>query len=102
MWRDHNSIVNLPPPIGQTVNPKWTVFGQDAAQGTLAIFSRDEKTLYEALSIHPSVRGSVTLSLFGLLGATNAVYTALFHFSPFQAIHAFDTDFWFLRLSCES
>ena len=44
------------------------------------LFSRDEATLYERVSVRPSigwsVRPSVTLSLFGLLGATNAVYTA--------------------------
>ena len=44
------------------------------------VFSRDEATLYERVSVRPSVRPlvrwSVTLSFFGLLGATNAVYTA--------------------------
>ena len=46
-----------------------------------AIFSRDEATLYERVSVRrlvgPSVLPSVTLLLFGLLGATYAVYTAL-------------------------
>ena len=46
------------------------------------VFSRDEATLYERVTIRPSVRWSVrwsvTLSLFGLLLATNVVYTALF------------------------
>ena len=45
-------------------------------------FSRDEATLYERVSVGwlvgRSVRRSVTLLLLGLLGATNAVYTALF------------------------
>ena len=45
-----------------------------------AIFSRDEATLYERVpvrwSVRPSVRWLVTLSFFGLLAATNAVYTA--------------------------
>ena len=48
------------------------------------VFSRDAATLYERVSVRPSVRWSVrwsirpsvTLSFFGLLGATNAVYTA--------------------------
>ena len=43
-------------------------------------FSRDEATLYEGVSVGPSVGPSVgwsvTSSFFGLLGATNAVYTA--------------------------
>ena len=44
------------------------------------LFSRDAATLYERVSVRPSVGWSVgplvTLSFFGLLGATNAVYTA--------------------------
>ena len=49
-------------------------------QGTFLffLFSRDEATLYERVSVRWSVGPSVTLSLFGLLGATNAAYTALF------------------------
>ena len=39
----------------------------------LLISCRDEATLYEGVS----VRRSVTSYFFGLLGATNAVYTAL-------------------------
>ena len=39
-------------------------------------FSRDAATLYERVSLRPLVRPSVTLSFFGRLGATNAVYTA--------------------------
>ena len=62
----------------------------DTAQKRLVnhdwIFSRDEATLYEGVSVRPSVGPSigpsvgwpVTSSFFGLLGATNAVYTALF------------------------
>ena len=46
------------------------------------LFSRDEATLYERVSVRPSVgwsvRPSVTLPLFDLLGATNAVYSTLF------------------------
>ena len=46
-----------------------------------SFFSRDEATLYEGV-VCPSVRRSdgrsVTCYFFGLLGATNAVYTALF------------------------
>ena len=38
-------------------------------------FSRDEATLYEGMSVRPSV----TSYLFGLLGATYAVYTALLY-----------------------
>ena len=45
-------------------------------------FSRNEATPYEGLSVHPSdgwmVGRSVTSYFFGLLGATNDVYTALF------------------------
>ena len=45
---------------------------------SILLFSRDEATLYERVSVRPSVRWSVrpsvprsvTLSLFGLLGAT--------------------------------
>ena len=45
---------------------------------SILLFSRDEATLYERVSVRPSVgslvrwlvRPSVTLSLFGLLGAT--------------------------------
>ena len=44
------------------------------------VFSRDAATLYERVSVRWSVGWSVdrsvTLSFFGLLGATNAVYTA--------------------------
>ena len=40
------------------------------------VFSRDAATLYERVSLRPLVGPSVTLSFFGLLGATNAVYTA--------------------------
>ena len=48
-----------------------------------SIFSRHEATLYEGVSVHPSVGPSVgwivrNQLFFGLLGATNAVYTALF------------------------
>ena len=47
-----------------------------------SIFSRDEATLYEGVSVRPSVRRmvgrSVTSFFYGPLGATNAVYTALF------------------------
>ena len=47
------------------------------------LFSRDEATLYEGVSVRRSVRRmvrpSVTSYFFGLLGATNAVYTALFY-----------------------
>ena len=42
----------------------------------LLVFSRDEATLYERVSVRPLVGWLVTLSSFGLLGATNAVYTA--------------------------
>ena len=49
---------------------------------SILLFSHDEATLYERVSVRwsvgPSVRPSFTLSLFGLLGATYAVYTALF------------------------
>ena len=45
-----------------------------------SFFSCDAATLYERVSVRwlvgPSVGPSVTLSFFGLLGATNAVYTA--------------------------
>ena len=48
----------------------------------LEIFSRDKATLYEGVSVRPSVGWSdgrsVTSYFFGLLGETNAVYTALF------------------------
>ena len=40
----------------------------------IGIFLVATKRLYK--SVCPSVRPSVTLSFFGLLGATNAVYTA--------------------------
>jgi len=43
------------------------------------LFSRDEATLYERLSVRPSVGwlvGWLRFRFFGLLGATNAVYTA--------------------------
>ena len=50
------------------------------------VFSRDDASLHERVSVRwigPLVRWlvhpSVTLSLFGLLGATYAVYTALFY-----------------------
>ena len=50
----------------------------------LFVFSRDEATLYEGVSVRPSVRPlvrpSVTLSLYGLLGATYAVYTAMWFY----------------------
>ena len=46
------------------------------------VFSRSEVTLKEGVSVGPTVGPSVgsyvMLSLFGLLGATNAVHTALF------------------------
>ena len=48
------------------------------------IFNRDEETIRARVrpsvrpSVGPSVRRYVTLSLFGLLGATYAVYMALF------------------------
>ena len=45
-----------------------------------SLFSRDEATLYEGVSVRPMVGWtdwSVTSYFFGLLGATNAVYTAL-------------------------
>ena len=56
------------------------------------IFSNDEMTLYERVSVRPLVGWlvgwyvgwSVTLSLFGLLGVTNAVYTALFFYFLFS------------------
>ena len=45
------------------------------------LFSRDEATLYEGVSVRPSVcrwvGWSVTGYSFGLLGATNAVYTTI-------------------------
>ena len=61
-WRciETNSLYNIEP------LPR-AVLGTD-------IFSRDEATLYAGVS----VRWSVTSSFFGLLGATNVVYTALF------------------------
>ena len=40
------------------------------------LFSCDAATLYEGVSVRPLVRRLDTLSFFGLLGATNAVYTA--------------------------
>ena len=43
-----------------------------------SLFSRDEATLYEGVSVGRSVRPCVTCFFFGLLGATHAVYTALF------------------------
>ena len=47
----------------------------------LSLFSRDEATLYERVSVRrlvrPLVGALVSLSLFGLLGATYAVYSAL-------------------------
>ena len=43
------------------------------------ILSHDETTLYERVSIHWSIGWSVTLSLFGLLGAIYSVYTVLFY-----------------------
>ena len=49
----------------------------------LLIISRDEATLYEGVSVRRMVGRmdgrSVTSYFFGLLGATNAVYTALFY-----------------------
>ena len=56
------------------------------------VFSRDAATLYERVSLRPFVRWLVswlvTLSFFGLLGATNAVYTAplLYVIRPFFVI----------------
>ena len=44
--------------------------------GVRLFLSRDEGTIW--VCVRPSVGWSVTLSLFGLLGATDAVYTALF------------------------
>ena len=41
------------------------------------IFSRDEATLYEVVSVGWSDGWLVTSYFFGLLGATYAVYTAL-------------------------
>ncbi len=62
-----------------------------------SIFSRDEATLYERVSVRRSVRRSVmlsvTLSLFGLLGATDAVYTALFMFESYRAGYVKETYF---------
>ena len=61
-------------------------------QGTFLffLFSRDEATLYERVSVRPSVgpsvRWLVTLSFFGLLGATNAVYTAPLLVFPFFSV----------------
>ena len=49
---------------------------------SLGLFSRDEETLYERASVRPSVGWLVgplvahAFVFFGLLGATNAVYTA--------------------------
>ena len=43
-----------------------------------SLFSRDEATLYEGVSVGRSVRPCVTCFFFGLLGATYALYTALF------------------------
>ena len=49
----------------------------------LFFFSRDEATLYEGVSVGPSVGRldgwMVTSYFFGLLGATFAVYTALYN-----------------------
>ena len=49
-------------------------------------FSRDDATLYEGESVRPSVDRMVGLLVtsyfFGLLGATYAVFTALFYHSP--------------------
>ena len=53
------------------------------------LFSRDEATLYERVSVRPSVGWSVTLSLFGLLGATYAVYSALLHVYQFLFLHRY-------------
>ena len=54
--------------------------GRDPGQDGM-VFSRSEATLYERLSVRPSVSLSVhmyvMLMLFGLLGATYAVYMAL-------------------------
>ena len=55
----------------------------------MIIFSRDEATLYECVSVRPSVGWSVTLSLFGLLGATYGRVSGLVLFvslSIFQAV----------------
>ena len=57
----------------------------ERAFSAAGLFSSDEATLYEGVSVRPSdsrMDGrmddrSVTSSLFSLLGATNAVYTAL-------------------------
>ncbi len=56
--------------------PPWPhhPFGTSSRWGR-QIFSRDEATLYERVSVRPTVRWSVTLLLIDLLGATNAVYT---------------------------
>ena len=60
----------------------------------LVIFSRTEATLSVRLSVCWSVRPYVMLSLLGLLGASYAVYTALFNFhrtkiSNSCAVHGF-------------
>ena len=44
--------------------------------------SKTRKSLSVGRSVGPSVGPSVTSYFFGLLGATYAVYTALFHRKP--------------------
>ena len=53
-----------------------------------SIFSPEKATLYDGVSVRPSVgwmvrpsvRRMVTSHFFGVLGATHAVYTALFFY----------------------
>ena len=48
---------------------------------SINFFSRDEATLYEGVSVGPSDGNQF---FFGLLGATYAVYTALFVYKKFS------------------
>ena len=66
--------------ILKCVRPSGGLSAGPSIRPCITFFSRDEATLYERVSVRWSVRPlvcrSVTLSFFGLLGATNAVYTA--------------------------
>ena len=70
--RDEATLYNGAP-FGRMV--RWSVRRYTALL-FLFFFSRDEATLYKRVSVRWLVGWLVTLSFFGLLGATNAVYTA--------------------------
>ena len=76
---------------------EWIVNIFHFSKSEIYIFSRDEATLFEVVSVGwsdgRSVGPMVTSYFFGPLGATYAVYTALFSYS-----HPFNRRFNFLEI----